>query len=171
MQESEVLATLIGDIYDAILDKSLWNEVLGKAAQFVGAQAGALLWRNAPSRCVDVVHACGIESPYLQMYKEQYAKLDPTMPPMLHREVGEVASTTDLVSYSEFLVSPFYKEWVQPQGLVDLVQANLDKSAKGIVHLCFLRNCASGMADDATRDRMRLIVPHMRNVALPVARS
>jgi DNA-binding CsgD family transcriptional regulator len=166
MSDPRHISLLIGDIYDAVCDPSLWIRVLGGAAQFVGAQAGALLWRNAVSRSADVVHTFGIEAPYAQSYAERYAKLDPTTTPMFLREVGEVVSTTDLVPYSEFRGTRFYKEWAQPQGLIDQVQANLDKSATSFVHLSFWRNSDNGMVDEAARERMRLIVPHLRRAVL-----
>jgi DNA-binding CsgD family transcriptional regulator len=166
MSDPRQISSLIGDIYDAVLDKSLWGEVLGGAAHFVGAQAGALLWRNAVSRSADVVHTFGIETPYSESYAERYAKLDPTTTPMFLREVGEVVSTTDLVPYSEFLETRFYKEWARPQSLIDQVQANLDKTTTSFVHLSFWRNSDSGMVDEMTRERMRLIVPHMRRAVL-----
>jgi len=166
MSDPRYISSLIGDIYDAVLDKSLWIGVLGRAAHFVDAQAGALLWRNAVSRTADIVHTFGIEAPYSQSYAEQYAKLDPTTTPMFLREVGEVVSTTDLLPYSEFQQTRFYKEWARPQGLVDQVQANLDKSTTSFVHLSFWRSSDSGVVDEATRERMRLIVPHMRRAVL-----
>jgi len=85
---------------------------------------------------------------------------------MFLREVGEVVSTTDLVPYSEFRETRFYKEWAQPQGLIDQLQANLDKSATSFVHLSFWRNSDNGMVDEAARERMRLIVPHLRRAVL-----
>ena len=147
MSDPRHISSLIGDIYDAVLNKSLWTEVLGRAAHFVGAQAAALAWRNAVSRSADVVHTFGIETPYSESYVEHYAKLDPTTTPMFLRDVGEVVSTADLVPYSEFLETRFYKEWARPQGLVDQVQANLDKSATTFVQLSFWRNSDNGVAD------------------------
>src|SRR6185369_7884671 len=94
MSELKRFPSLIGDIYEANLDKSVWSDVLGNVAQFVGAQAGALLWRNS-SQSIDDIHTFGIKSPSLETYKEQYAILDPTTKPLLLRDVGEVASTTD----------------------------------------------------------------------------
>src|SRR4029077_20626242 len=134
-------------------------------AQFVGAQAGALLLRSA-SQSIDDIHTFGIKSPSLEKYKEHYAKLDPTTNPLLLRDVGEVASTTDIISYSEYVESRFYTEWVKPQGFVDSWQASLDKSAPTSVHLIFWRNSKNGNESDATRDRMRFIVPHLRRAVL-----
>ena len=163
MSELQRVPSLIGDIYESILDSSVWNGVFGDLVEFVGAQAGALLWKSH-SRSTDVVHISGIKSPGLELYKERYAELDPATEPLLLREVGEVASTTELVSYSEYVKSRFYKEWVKPQGFVDSWQASLEKSATTFVHLIFWRN---GKTDsDATRDRMRFIVPHLRRAVL-----
>src|SRR5215831_11762505 len=102
MSELNRLPSLIGDMYEAILDRSLWNGVFRNLTQFVGAQAGALLWKSG-SRAADLVHACGIKSPNLELYREHYAALDPTANPLLLRDIGEVASTAELVSYSEYV--------------------------------------------------------------------
>ena len=165
MSELKRFPSLIGDIYEAILDKSVWSDVLGNVAQFVGAQAGALLWRSA-SQSIDDIHTFGIKSPSLETYKEHYANLDPTTKPLLLRDVGEVASTTDIISYSEYVESRFYTEWVKPQGFVDSWQASLDKSVPTSVQLIFWRNSKNGSESDATRDRMRFIVPHLRRAVL-----
>src|SRR5215510_12159761 len=165
MSDLNRVPSLIGDIYEAILDKSVWSGAFGNLAQFVGAQAGALLWKRY-GRSTEVAHTTGIKSPSLEHYKERYAKLDPTTKPLLLRDVGEVASTTDLVPYSDYVESRFYKEWVKPQGFVDSWHAILEKSATTSVHLIFWRRGKTGIEGDATRDRMRLIVPHLRRAVV-----
>jgi DNA-binding CsgD family transcriptional regulator len=84
----------------------------------------------------------------------------------LLREVGEVASTTELVSYSDYVESRFYKEWVKPQGFVESWHTSLEKSATSSVQLVFWRKGKPGLESDATRDRLQLIVPHLRRVVL-----
>src|SRR5215475_3861501 len=165
MPDLNRVPSLIGDVYEAILDKSVWSDVFGNLAQFVGAQAGALLWKRS-GRSTEVAHTTGIKSPSLELYKERYAKLDPTTKPLLLRDVGEVASTTELVSYSDYVESRFYKEWAKPHGFVDSWHAILEKSATTSVHLIFWRKGKSDLESDATRDRMRLIVPHLQRAVM-----
>jgi DNA-binding CsgD family transcriptional regulator/PAS domain-containing protein len=165
MSELNRVPSLIGDIYEAILDRSMSSGVFENLTQFVGAQAGALLWKSY-RRSTDVVFTSGIKSPGLELYKERYAKLDPATKPLLLRDVGEVASTTELVSYSEYVESRFYKEWVKPQGFVDSWYLSLEKSETTCVHLIFWRKGKTSIESDATRDRMRLIVPHLRRAML-----
>jgi DNA-binding CsgD family transcriptional regulator/PAS domain-containing protein len=166
MFDPEHVSSLIGDIYDAVVDQRLWTGVLDKAAQFVGAQAGVLLWQNPASISVELIHTFGIEPHYVDLYVERYAKLDPTTTAMFLLETDDVASPTDLLPPGEFASSFFYNEWLEPQGFVDLLQANLDKSPTDFVRLLFLRKSESGMVDSSMRERLPLIVPHMRRALL-----
>jgi len=166
MFDPEHVSSLIGDIYDALVDQTLWIGALDKAAQFVGAQAGVLLWQNPASVSVDLIHAFGIEPHYVDLYVERYAKLDPTTAPMFQLETDDVASPTDLLPHGEFANSIFYREWLEPQGFVDLLRASLDKSPTDFARLFFLRKSESGMVDGSMRERLRLIVPHIRRAML-----
>src|SRR5262249_38795027 len=166
MSNPRHISSLIGEIYDAILDRAQWIKVLDKAALFVGADAGTLIWRNPMCRAVNVIHAFGIKPGYVEQYRESYAKLDPTTGPMLLRDVGDVASTADLLPHGELLKTSFYREWLQPQGFVDTLQAGLARSPTAVAQLCFMRNGDSGIIDNPTRDRLRLILPHLRRAVL-----
>ena len=166
MSEAEQLSSLIGDIYDAALDRSLWVDVLRSAMKFVGAQGGSLFSRDAVSKSADIHHALGATPDYMQLYVDTYARLDPSTMTMFFSEVGQVASVVDQMAYDEFVKSRFYQEWARPQGWVDCVQALLDKSATSFALVSFVRNKENGLVDDTMRRRTRLIVPHLRRAAL-----
>jgi DNA-binding CsgD family transcriptional regulator len=166
MFDPEQVSSLIGDIYDAVVDQALWTGALEKAAQFVGAQAAILLWQNPVSISVELIHAFGIEPHYVDLYVERYAKLDPTTTPMFLLETDDVASPTDFLLHGELANSFFYKEWLEPQGFVDLLQTSLGNSPTDFVRLWFLRRSESGMVDKSMRERLRLIAPHMRRAVV-----
>jgi DNA-binding CsgD family transcriptional regulator len=166
MSEAEQLSSLIGDIYDAALDRSLWVAVLRSAMKFVGAQGSGLLSRDAVSKSADVHYGLGVAPDYVQLYEDTYARLDPSTMTMFFSEIGQVASIVDQMAYDEFVKSRFYQEWAQPQGWVDSVQALLDKSVTSFALVSFLRNKAGGLVDDTMRRRTRLIVPHLRRAVL-----
>jgi DNA-binding CsgD family transcriptional regulator/PAS domain-containing protein len=168
MPEMERLSTLIGDIYDAALDPSLWVNVLGKTKDFVGGQAAALAWKDAATKRGDsyYVDAGGISPHYHQLYFDKYIKLDPCTTGQFFAQIGEPIGTADLVPYEEFVQSRFYKEWAQPQALVDFALTLLDKSASSISFLGLFRHKRHGLLDDETRYRMRLVAPHFRRAIL-----
>src|SRR5262245_44427168 len=166
MSEAKQLQSLIGDIYDAALDRSLWLDVLSKATQFVGGQGAGLISRDAVSKSADIHYAVGVAPHYVQLYADTYARLDPTAMTLFFCEVGQVACNVDLVAHDDFLKSRFYREWARPQGWVDSAQTVLDKSATSFALVSFLRNEIGGLVDDAMRRRVGLIVPHLRRAVL-----
>jgi DNA-binding CsgD family transcriptional regulator/PAS domain-containing protein len=168
MHETERLSALIGDIYDAALDSTLWVNVLGKTKDFVGGQAAALAWKDAATKRGDSYYADagGISPHYRQLYFDKYIKLDPCTTGQFFAQIGEPVGTADLVPYEEFVQSRFYKEWAEPQALVDFALALLDKSASSISFLGLFRHKRHGLLDDETRRRMRLVAPHFRRAIL-----
>lgn len=166
MIETELLSVLIGDIYDAALDASVWQHALGKAAEFVGGPAAALFSKNVTSKTGSVAYDSGVDPYYRELYFDRYIKLDPATTGHFFSEVEEPMATADLMPYAEFLESRFYREWARPQGLVDFIACSLDKSATSTAMFGVFRHERDGIATDETRARMRLIVPHVRRAVL-----
>ena len=161
------MSVLIGDIYDAALNPALWVDVLGKTRAFIGGCAIALSWKDAVAkRGGSYFDEGNLVPPYRQLYFDRYVKLDPCTTGQFFAEIGEPIATADLIPYEEFVQTRFYKEWVQPQGLVDAAMAALDKSVTNFSFLALFRHQRDGLFDDEARRRMRLVVPHFRRAVL-----
>ena len=167
MDEAQQVSTLIAGIYDAALDPSLWPVVLRKASGFVNGSAASLFSKDATSKTGVIYYDDGgLDPHYVRTYFDKYVKLDPSTTSQFFAEIEEPFATADFVSYDEFLETRFYKEWVKPQGLVDCINAVLDKSVTGMAMFGVFRKRQHGLADDAARRAMRLIVPHVRRAVL-----
>ena len=77
MQEAERLSMLIGDIYDAALDQTLWLKVLEDTAGFVGGSAAMLFWKDLASRRGQQFYQYGHDPAYVRNYWDKYVKFDP----------------------------------------------------------------------------------------------
>ena len=166
MREPEQILSLVGDIYDAALDSTLWVGVLEKTAHFVGGPAAGLFWKDAATKSGDAAYGYGIEPYYQQLYFEKYIKLDPLTIGHFFAEVEQPVAVADIMSYDEFLETRAYREWGRPQGLVDTLNVALDKTATSATMYCVFRHERDGRVDDQMRRRMRLIVPHLRRAVL-----
>jgi len=164
--DSQKLSDLIGDVYDAALDQSLWPGVIKGAAHFVGGVGAALFSKDAAGHFADVKYDFGIDPHYKQLYFDKYVAFDPTTTGHFFAEIGEPFSTYEMIPYAEFSKSRFFQEWVRPQGLVDFATAVLDKSVTSVAMFGVFRHERDGVVDDEVRHRMRLIVPHIRRAAL-----
>src|SRR6058998_2913249 len=110
MLEAEELSALIGDIYDAALDPTLWPQVLPRSAHFVGGPAAALFSKDAATKRGDTAYDCGIDPYYRQLYFEKYIKLDPLTIGHFYAEVEQPVAVADIMSYDEFLETRAYQE-------------------------------------------------------------
>ena len=164
--DDPALSGLIGDIYDAAIDQSLWPTVLERAAQFIGGVGATLFSRDAAAQLGSVHHDAGIDRYYRQLYFDEYITLDPAATGQFFAEVGQPFAAADLMPYDRFVETRFYREWARPQGLVDFVSAILDKSATGVAMFGVFRHQRDGVIDDEARRRMRLLVPHLRRAVL-----
>jgi DNA-binding CsgD family transcriptional regulator len=165
MPREEEISALIGGIYDATLDPSLWRDVLADIADFVRGQAAGLLAKDTLSKIGNVHFNFGVEDRYIRLYEETYWKFDP-LAPLLFFDVEQVTSITDVTPFDEMREGRFYKEWVKPQGWLDAANVVLEKSVTSFSILSVIRDEASGFVDDRMRRRMRLVVPHVRRAVL-----
>lgn len=167
--ETKVFSTLIGDIYDASLDPSLWPLVLENSANFVGGVASALFIKDAVKKAHDNVYTWGYDPHYTQVYLEKFVQFDPFTTGQFFFALEEPVSLADLMPHEEHRKSRFYKEWVQPQGWIDALGATLEKSATAYSAFSVIRHERNGIVDDETRRRMKLITPHVRRGIHPAA--
>jgi DNA-binding CsgD family transcriptional regulator len=165
LRDDEILTRLIGHIYDAALVPALWTGVLAQIGEFVGGQAGGILSKDSISKASTPHYHFGVDPYYVQIYSETHSKFDPvsTLP---FFDVEQIVSLPELVPYDEFCEGRFFREWMQPQGLVDAANSVLEKSVLSCSFLTILRDQARGVVDDELRRRMALVVPHVRRAVL-----
>jgi DNA-binding CsgD family transcriptional regulator len=167
MHEAERLSALIGDVYDAALDPTLWVPVLGKVRRFIGGWSAALSWKDAVSKRGGNFFEEGNQDPsYRQLYFDKYIKLDPFTMTQFVVDIGEPKSFLDVIPYPELVQTRIYREWAQPQGVVDALMCLIDRSATSVGFLVIFRSQLEGFVDDATRERARLVIPHIRRATL-----
>jgi DNA-binding CsgD family transcriptional regulator len=167
MDESEQLSALIGGIYDAALDPSLWSDVLGRAGRFVGCASAGLGWKDVAAKRGDVYYTSeGVDPHYRQLYFDKYIRMDPCNVGQFFAEVGQPVITADLLPYKEFVQSRIYQEWAKPQGLIDCAMTVLDRSTASMSFLALFRHQHDGFFDDESLRLTRLLIPHFRRAVL-----
>src|SRR5262245_26044366 len=121
MRDDEKLSALVGDIYDAALDVTLWVAALAKCAEFAAGAAASIYSSDVAVGKGFAAYQSGFDPRYVQLYFDKYIKFDPTLTAYFFAEIEQPVATADVMPYDEFLETRFYKEWAQPQGLVDSV--------------------------------------------------
>ena len=65
-----MLSGLIGDIYDAALDPTLWLRALERSCAFVGGSSAVLYWHDVASESSAALHLFNDDPHYTRLYFE-----------------------------------------------------------------------------------------------------
>jgi DNA-binding CsgD family transcriptional regulator len=160
--EAEELSRVIGTVYDAALDPELWPEAIRQACTFLNCMAGAIGAIDLLGRTPYVGIQWGYDADRWQSYLDRYFHANLLNAECVATKIGQVLRSTDFTDFAAFLTSEFYKEWVEPQGVVDGIQGTLDKTASSIALMTYTRHKSVGMTTPTEARRMNLIVPHFR---------
>jgi DNA-binding CsgD family transcriptional regulator len=156
------LSAVIGDIYDAAIDPTLWRHALGSVCTFVGGYTAALFWHDSATRNAQALHLFNDDPKYTRLYFEKYVPMDPFFPASSFMEAGVVHGATDIIPQAELEQTRFYKEWIEPQGIADAIAVNLEKGVTRSAYIAIRTDASYGMADEAMRGRLAALVPHLQ---------
>jgi len=160
--EVERLSRLIGGIYDAAVDSSLWSAALERIADFVGGCSVALISRDAATPTIEVHHHFGPDADLRQLFRHGIAERDPVLAGAIDAAADQTICVADVMPRARFLESRFYREWAAPQGAVDSAAVVIERSDTRMTLLSVLRRADQGVVDEVTRERLRLLAPHIR---------
>jgi DNA-binding CsgD family transcriptional regulator len=164
--DPEQLSTLIGQIYDAGLDAELWPAALQGVAGFVGGAAAMMFWQDALIAKGQRYSSWGDDPEYTKSYFGKYIALNPLRPIQHLIPVGQIISISGVIGRREMQRGPFYEEWMRPQGYVDNVLTNLDRSSTSYASFAVARHERNGFVDALARRKMALLAPHVRRAVL-----
>jgi DNA-binding CsgD family transcriptional regulator len=166
--ETEVheLSHIIGLIYETTLDGKIWPKVLELVCAFVKGKASRIYWRDASLADSETFYSWGFDPDFLDIYTERYLTLNPLYPASIFITPGEVFSSGDLVPVEDFQASPFFQEWVAPQGFLDAAIFNIERYQASAAAFTVITGREYGMVDQKLRSRLKLLVPHLQRAAL-----
>jgi len=163
--DAEELSALLDTVYDAAIERGQWIDALRQACEFMNCSAGLVLSTDLFGTFGINVN-WGYDPERWQSYEKHYFNIDPLNSWVFRSQIGAVFVGSRSPLWPEVLASTFYREWVKPQGFVDLIGATLDKSASSVAVVTGVRGEEQGPVDDKCARRMSLILPHFLRALL-----
>lgn len=161
--DQQQLSELIGVVYDAAIDPSRWEDAIARAAEFVGGTGAGLFCKDVGVQHAVIPHSFGYQRPLpVALFHQIY----PAAEGHFLGDLEQPIATTDLMPSGELARSELYRQWAEPQGLVDFLSAVLDRTTISTAIFGVFRHKRNGLVDDQARRQMRLIAPHIRRAVL-----
>jgi DNA-binding CsgD family transcriptional regulator/PAS domain-containing protein len=161
--DQQQLSDLISAVYDAAIEASLWESAIERIAGFVGGSGGGLFCKDVGVPHASIPYRTGFQTPLpVALFQQIY----PAAEGHFLGDLEQPIATTDLMSFGELAESELYRQWAEPQGLVDFLSAVVDRTTISAAIFGVFRHERNGVVDDQARRQMRLIAPHIRRAVL-----
>ena len=159
--EAEHLSRVVAGIYDAALEADTWPAALEAACGFLDGAAANIFWQDPVAQSAMVFYSWNDDPAFVASYLDRYAMLNPFFPAVTFVRPGIVFGGEDIIPHDEFRETRFFREWVEPQGYVDVLGVNIHRFSTSAACFSVRRSRAQGVVDAEMRRRMELVAPHI----------
>ncbi len=163
----ETLSSIIGDIYDCVINPDGWVQALTRINQAMnGAYTTISLTDPAFLHPRMAAHSPW-DSQMLKILNEEYG-VDgvPGLREVAFGDIDTPQSSINQLGESAFYASPFYRNWVQPQGLRDACVMTFVRTADRIGAIATATWASRDVVTADERRFMQLLAPHIRRAAM-----
>ena len=159
----EALSRLIGNIYDAVLNPTLWPVVLAQTCIFTDTERAILIHEDALEPADSLFYVSKSDPEWERHYLDTYMMINPARLALGSTvEPGSIVLTSDYMNRREYSRTRFAKEFLAMRRCVDLATAILEVTPTSFTVLGVTRDESQGSADGKVRKKLALIAPHFR---------
>ena len=154
---------LLEQVYDVVLGRSSWDEVLARLRRRFRADTGVLIaYGDAPS-AADRLCLSGHDDSAWRAYQAHYASVDPYAARMRSSEfpAGRVMAGDDVVPAKALADTEFYNDWFRPLGIRYTAGAHVRNATGGRVMLGLPRSQRAGAY---TPDELRWLQVYFNHI-------
>ena len=153
----EVFSKVVEAIYDCALDPTHWCEAVRMVSDLLASQRCTLGVHDYANGCNELM----FDDDYWRLHEEKYACMNPFVAPLQLMPVGSVVTQTMLEGDDELYVGRYYREWVKPQALRDMIAVKALQTGQRTGLLIANRDQANPRYGDAEVRLLTLLSPHV----------
>lgn len=162
MKTLPAVSSLIGSIYESILQPAAWSPVLEQVCETLDAKAASVHVFNPVEGRASIFVEHGTDPIWTAKLLSQYAAMTPIGAALLIADLDQPVGAFDYIDEAEFVESQFYREWCAPQGYHDMLGAIIAKRPTEVGAISATRAVEKGHFGAADRKFIGLIAPHVR---------
>lgn len=166
----QALIDLVGSIYDATLDPAAWHDALDRVREHFGLFNAAIGISRLAHEPVSIAAVVNFPENYHSLLTPEYN--DDVVRLWGGREIVERVPIEEPLTFSQVTdrralpKNLYYRDFVEPQGLVDSVAVVLNRDRRQVASVSFGSHRDKGLITEDIVAGMRFLAPHFRRAAL-----
>jgi DNA-binding CsgD family transcriptional regulator/PAS domain-containing protein len=159
-RESDVLR-IVGLIYDAAANPSLWPDVLKAILPLGEFNAGTVHFQDLQSHSVGWVSSVNLSADYEESYAQYFASVNPWLRSKHLLAKGRVNVRAMAMTDPEMAATEFWNDWARHLGLFDFVAGILEESGTQTGAITLFRPKGVEPCGEPELALMKLLTPHV----------
>jgi DNA-binding CsgD family transcriptional regulator len=163
LPSKRVLSELIGSVYDAAGDATLWEAFLGRLAQTSRAESAALVIHELGPELHTLAASWMVDPEASRLYQKYYGSLDVWAMRGRSKPAGYVCTSESLCLPRELAATEIYNDLLVPYGIVHGMFGLVENTASrrwGSVSL--YRGLSSDEFQVSDLETLKFLIPHIR---------
>lgn len=166
----QAFVDLIGAVYDAVLNPNGWYGALDRIRAHFGLHNAVLGLNRFVHEPVAVAVSVNIPPEFLAKlgpeYSDEIVRMWGGRKVMERFPIEEPVALLSLIDEQRLLENKYYRDFGEPQGLIDQVAVVLTRDRRQVGNVGFGRHRDMGPVTDDVVAGLRILAPHLRRAAL-----
>jgi DNA-binding CsgD family transcriptional regulator/PAS domain-containing protein len=164
---SDLLSSIIGDIYDCAINPSGWSAALSRITLALDAAYTTISLASTIDHRGRMAAQSPWDSEQLRILNEDYGiEGVPGLKIVLSNDIDTTWSTLSSMPEDEFQETPFYRNWARPQGLRDACLVKFVHTTDRIGIMGCITRANRDIIGPEEQKFVGLLSPHLRRAAL-----
>ncbi len=156
------LSETIGSIYDAAIAPEKLTLALQRTVELFDVESGGIRHYDVARRQGRMIATVGISNEGIEQYERDQHASNPLTPGYLMFRECEPVTHTMVMNDAEFVRTPFFRDWVEPQGWRWNLAVVLKRAVADFHSMTIMASARRGCFDEQDRELMGLLAPHFR---------
>ncbi len=162
LPNKQTLSKLVGCIYDAASEASLWERFLRELAQISRADSAALVMHQLGREVHTIAASWEFDPEASRLYQSHYGSLDLWAMRGRSKPAGFVSASQALCSTAEIVGSEIYNDFMVPYRIEHGIFGVIENSATRWASTSLFRSRSSPQFRESEGDILNFLVPHIR---------
>jgi len=162
LPSSEVLSRLVGSLYDAASDPSLWSPFLGQLAADGRATSAVLVMHDFDHASCTVANSWELNPELTQLYEQHYHALDVWRQRGLDKPSGQVYDSQSICPLQELRTKEIYNDLYVQSGIEHAAFGVMENSKSSLAAVSLYRDRSRSEFAPKDLHILQFLVPHIQ---------